>query len=76
MSRKDVATGIVEITTEGEYATEGPSSSWQIKNEVPPSPPVLCQLWAVGASCTEGQMEALEDGTAVVEGLVVVEPGS
>lgn len=72
MFGKDVATG---RSVSGEYSTKGPASSWEIKNEVPEkSLENQCYTYVAGDTCTEEQLGALADGSAVVEGFVVVEP--
>ncbi|KAK0614703.1 Alpha/Beta hydrolase protein [Immersiella caudata] len=72
MFRKDVATGDVDAT-EG-YSTSGPLSPFGSKNTPPESPPPVCLVTEALLSCTPNQIEALQAGTAVVEGAVVVSP--
>ena len=78
----DIATG--KIPTSGtagravgsnDYSTTGPSSSWNIKNRLPPSPPVDCNLWNAAMTCTLDQFVALAKGVAVIDyGFRIVKP--
>ncbi|KAK4184923.1 putative carboxypeptidase [Podospora australis] len=71
MGGKDVATG--EEEQKG-YASKGPKSSMEIRQQAPGSPESICYIDQVGTTCTENQIEALMAGTAVIENGVVVEP--
>ncbi|KAM5351004.1 hypothetical protein ACJ41O_003727 [Fusarium nematophilum] len=72
--RKDVATGEVDLSQNSSYSTSGPRSVADVKNEVLEAPENMCLVRLAPLSCTGEQLEALADGTAVVEGCVVVEP--
>ena len=75
MLNKDVATG--KIPTAGssnDYSTHGPSSSDQIKNNLPPSPPANCYLYDIGNTCTVDQLTAILKGTAEIVDFRVVKP--
>lgn len=72
MSGRDVGTGEVEAS-EG-YSSEGPETVFDVKHELPESRDVVCYLYDVQVTCTPNQIQALEDGTAVVVDFVVVEP--
>ncbi|EAW12632.1 putative carboxypeptidase S1 [Aspergillus clavatus NRRL 1] len=69
---RDIATGKVSLVTNGTYASEGPSSTWQIKNEVPDSPAPTCYVLSLRASCTDEQIQGVVNGTAVLEDYIVV----
>lgn len=69
---KDIATGQIDTADNRTYSSEGPASSWHVKNEVPESPPPVCYTLALTASCTDEQIESLQNGTAVVQDYVVV----
>jgi len=46
-----------------------------VKNEVPKTRPEgVCLVWFPLRTCEENQIKALKEGTAVVEGFVVVQP--
>ncbi|KAJ3535792.1 hypothetical protein NM208_g6987 [Fusarium decemcellulare] len=74
LSRRDVATGEILLSHNTSYATDGPLDVMDILNEVPQPEMSLCYLYGADISCTEEQLEALADGTAVVEDFVVVQP--
>ena len=50
MFNKDVATGAKDISDD--YSTEGPASTWHIKNEVMPAPEPECYI-LYPDTCTE-----------------------
>ncbi|KAM0453014.1 hypothetical protein ACHAPV_009256 [Trichoderma viride] len=69
----DVATGKTKV--DGYYSTKGPTSSWDTKNNVPRhSPQNECYTYLATETCTPEQLQALENGTAVVKNFVVLEP--
>ncbi|KAI1853762.1 hypothetical protein JX266_001746 [Neoarthrinium moseri] len=72
----DVATGTMSLKETPEYATDGPASVFNITNTAPASSPNQCYVRAfpLGSRCTEEQLAALQDGTAVVENDIVVSP--
>jgi len=76
LSSLDIATGTISVAPNSHYRTQGPASSFSIKNILPPSPLNECNVWQAGYSCTETQLDALANGTALVESYIVVEPRS
>ena len=70
LMNKDVATGIVPITDN--YTTFGPSSTWHIKNRIPPQPQSTCYILST-ETCTEEVYKKVKNGTAVVKDYIVVE---
>lgn len=75
ISGRDIATGEVAIRKGDKYSSAGPESSFGIKNDAPPSPPSVCYLYDISNTCRPEELEALRDGTAVVENFVVVGTG-
>ncbi|KAK0649965.1 Alpha/Beta hydrolase protein [Cercophora newfieldiana] len=74
MFGKDVATGKTDV--DSGYSTKGPLSAFGTKNEVPgESPAPVCLVSLALLTCMPNQLEALQAGTAVVEGDMVVKPG-
>ncbi|KAJ6785314.1 hypothetical protein PWT90_04607 [Aphanocladium album] len=74
MFGKDVATGD-ENAKEGSLGTQGPLDVWSVKNSVPAETPENeCYTYIPTETCTEEQLMALADGTAVVRDFVVTEP--
>jgi hypothetical protein len=72
----DIATGKHKTACRSHYGTKGPSSSFGIKNVLPPSRKGDCYVYDAVNTCTPDQLEALLDGSAVVENFIVVEPAS
>lgn len=56
------------------YKSKGPSSSWAIKNVLPPSPKSVCNLWAASITCTDEQLAAISNGTAETHDFLVTSP--
>ena len=79
MADKDVATGQIDIT-QGEYSTTGPADSRDVQrtgnSTLPASKPLECNIWAVPETCTDAQIGAIMDGSAVVEGIIVTSPAA
>ena len=67
----DIATG--EEKAEG-YQSQGPMSVRDVKNVLPPSPPVRCNVWEIPTSCTPNQVAALMNGSAEVVDSIVIDP--
>ncbi|KAI5921290.1 alpha/beta-hydrolase [Camillea tinctor] len=76
ISGKDLATGSVSLADEPDYATSGPSSIADVVNEPPGPVEPMCYVHhaPLSKTCTEEQVKALLDGTAIVEDGVVVSP--
>ncbi|KAJ7347264.1 Alpha/Beta hydrolase protein [Mycena albidolilacea] len=72
MFNTDVATGRIATGAAANYTTTGPSSSFDIKNAVPPPPLPLCYTWDVFETCTDAQKLLLDNGSAVVRDFIVV----
>ena len=79
MANKDVATGQTDIT-QGEYSTIGPADSRDVQgtgnSTLPPSKPLQCNIWAIPSTCSDAQVSAIMDGSAVVEGIIVTSPAA
>ncbi|RDA84713.1 hypothetical protein CP532_5232 [Ophiocordyceps camponoti-leonardi (nom. inval.)] len=71
MRRRDVATGSQHVSAE--YSTGGSIKS-TVTHEAPPSPAVTCHLRALASACAQNQIDAVDNGTAVVKGGIVVQP--
>ncbi|KAI9727225.1 MAG: hypothetical protein M1834_008485 [Cirrosporium novae-zelandiae] len=72
----DIATGSISTVSNADfkYQTSGPSSSWSIKNKLPEMPAIECNIWGLRYTCTDNQIEAVINGTAVVKDYIVLEP--
>ena len=74
MNRKDVASGEVDVASELSYATRGPTNVRDVKNKLPPLIENVCYMYSPKLSCTEEQLQAIDDGTAEIEDYVIVKP--
>ena len=74
MFGKDVATGKLSIDADGKYSSAGPVSVSDVKNEGAASPEPICFLMDALFTCAPNQLQALADGSAVIENFVVVSP--
>jgi carboxypeptidase D len=72
LSNLDIATGQISTVENATYATEGPSSTWDVKNEVPPMPESTCYVLALWATCTDDEVEAITNGTALIEDYILI----
>lgn len=70
----DIATGQKHISHRNLYKTTGPATVRNVTDVLPPLPEPECYVLAMGSTCTENQMAALEAGSAVVKDFVVEEP--
>ncbi|KAJ3535744.1 hypothetical protein NM208_g7015 [Fusarium decemcellulare] len=74
MFGRDIATGKANLAQDTDYSTTGPKNVGGVKNRVEEAPDNKCFVRLALASCTDEQLQALADGTAVVKDWVVVEP--
>lgn len=75
---KDIATG--EQNTYGPdgevYSSEGPSDTWEYRNDDPPDPTHFCYVLEPYTLCSEAQIESIVDGTACIQNYIVVDANS
>jgi hypothetical protein len=71
-----VATGSVSLADTPDYASQGPATVFDVTSEVPTPIGSECYVLAFpfATTCTDDQIEALLNGTAVVENNIVVSP--
>ncbi|KAI9781133.1 MAG: hypothetical protein M1835_004356 [Candelina submexicana] len=70
----DIATGNTPTTANpSNYSSTGPKSSFQIKNEVPESPPSQCYILSLQNTCTEDQVNAVVNGTALIHDYILID---
>lgn len=74
MSKRNIATGKVDLSEKPVYSSNGPHNVRNVTNEVPEPDLSKCYVIHAPISCTDEQLVALEDGSAVVEDWVVVKP--
>jgi hypothetical protein len=70
----DVATGEVALAANADYASEGPATIYDVTNEVPELEENVCFVAEAPITCTNGQLEAMVGGEAVIEDWIVVDP--
>ncbi|KAL2693514.1 hypothetical protein Neosp_000074 [[Neocosmospora] mangrovei] len=73
MFGRDVATGKINLAQHRNYSTTGPKSVVDVKNKVTETVENMCFV-RLPESCTDEQLAALANGTAVVKDWIVVEP--
>ncbi|KAJ6155619.1 hypothetical protein N7470_006185 [Penicillium chermesinum] len=69
---RDIATGKVDTARNSSYSTQGPASTWHIKNHVGDNPEPVCYILALEASCTDEQIARVRNNTAIVKDYIVV----
>lgn len=74
MFGRDVATGEIRLSDSDGFATDGPETVYDVLNDVPESMENTCFVPLASSTCTREQKLALLDGSAVLDGWVVVEP--
>ncbi|KAI9852598.1 MAG: hypothetical protein M1838_000252 [Thelocarpon superellum] len=70
LTNRDIASGTTSTNALPDFSTTGPPTTFQVKNAVPASPPPECYIWSP-STCTDAQVAALQNGTAVVEDFFV-----
>lgn len=76
MNNLDIATGQTPTAGGGDsnvYATTGEMNTWAVKNEPPPAPVPTCYVLSLDSTCTNGQIGAVLNGTAIIKNWVVVD---
>jgi carboxypeptidase C (cathepsin A) len=73
----DIATGTQSTYSGGEaYKSSGPADTWSFKNELPAQPLQFCYVLDPYSTCTEDQLLAVQNGTALVDHYIVVDKNS
>lgn len=67
---KDISTGLIPVTSE--FSTEGPKTTFHIKNSIPEKPDPVCYILKPG-TCTDDQYEQVLNNTVRVKDWIVVE---
>lgn len=72
----DVATGATAYDATGDwlYKTTGPLAVRNVTEKLPSMPETMCYVWDAEGMCTPNQINALENGTAVMQDYYVVDP--
>ena len=69
----DIATGNVSTLITSNYSTQGPSSSFQFKNDAPESPKAQCYVLNLLGTCTKEQQASVLNGSALVHDYIVID---
>ncbi|KAI0202606.1 carboxypeptidase S1 [Astrocystis sublimbata] len=76
LHNRDIATGEIDTAANKEYQTNGTQDTWAIKNEDPEDPVHFCYVWDVEATCSEEQIESIQNGSAVIVSGIVKDKNS
>ncbi len=71
MFSTDIATGKIS-TASGTYSSSGPSSVFNITNQVPVHPQAECYLWDIFQTCALEQTAMLRNGTAILRDYIMI----
>lgn len=69
----DIATGQQNIASNATYSTTGLSDTWSIKNVAPAAEQAICYSYNPSATCTDEQIGALLDGSALVQDYILLD---
>ncbi|OCL10097.1 alpha/beta-hydrolase [Glonium stellatum] len=69
----DIATGKINTAQEINYSTSGTTSTWGIKNALPPQPATTCYMLSLTSTCTDKQIDEVLNGTALVYDWVLID---
>ncbi|OAX82780.1 hypothetical protein ACJ72_02868 [Emergomyces africanus] len=72
MFNLDIATGEVNTAIDKEYSTKGSPTSFQIRNKPPPKPKPTCYVLNY-ESCTDDQVDAIANGSALIRDYILVD---
>ncbi|KLU91633.1 carboxypeptidase S1 [Magnaporthiopsis poae ATCC 64411] len=73
VDNRDVATGTVDTATKPDYRTTGPSSVRDVKSRVPDQIPYFCYTLKPD-TCTDEQIAALKNGSAIIKDYIMIDP--
>ena len=69
----DIATGTVSTNNNSDYATQGSSTTFQVKNQDLGSPSPQCYVRAFETTCTDDQQASVLNGTALVHDYILID---
>ena len=69
----DIATGTISTNDKPDYATEGSSTTFQVKNQDPGSPSPQCYILDLANTCTDEQMKSVWDGTGLIHDWILID---
>ncbi|KAI4117321.1 MAG: hypothetical protein LQ345_002410 [Seirophora villosa] len=71
---QDIATGALDVNADRGYSTQGPNDTLSTRQAPPDHPyPHQCYVLALGATCTEAQIESVANGTALVRDYILID---
>ena len=69
----DIATGTVSTNNNPKYATQGSSTTFQVKNQDLGSPSFQCYILALETTCTDDQIQSVLNGTGLVHDYILID---
>ena len=69
----DIATGTVSTNNNSDYATQGSSTTFQVKNQDLGSPSTQCYMLAFDTTCTDDQQASVRNGTGLVHDYILID---
>ena len=69
----DIATGKQNTADNGTYSTTGLADTWSVKNVPAKSDPPVCYSYNPSSTCTDDQLEAIIDGSAVIRDYILID---
>lgn len=73
---RDVSTGKTDTAANDTYHTQRPLDTWDAKNVPPEQPLQVCYSLDSGAMCTEDELEAISNGSAVLRDWILQDANS
>jgi hypothetical protein len=70
---KDIATGNINIATNSNYSTKGPSDTLSFRSEDPPQPKGLCYILDASSTCTSEQQDAILAGDVLIHNWILID---
>lgn len=72
----DIATGKINTESTPGYSSTGSPTTFQVKNDVPPSPAPTCYILAAFATCTDDAFNSVLNGSALIHDYIVIDRNS
>jgi hypothetical protein len=72
ITHRDIATGQVDLRNVKNYATQGPQDTWWSKSDILPAPPHECYIPDLMDRCSDDEIAAIINGTALVKDWIFV----
>jgi hypothetical protein len=72
----DIATGTQDTAGDASFQTQGLADTWSVKDKVHRGEEPFCYSYAPGATCWDEQLDALADGSALVQNYILIDNSS